>query len=73
MDALRRLTSVVDIAVRRPGTTHVWYWTSIGSGPLYDFQCNFVAATALNSFLDAHLVPDEATPYRRQYYLLHDA
>ena len=24
------------------------------------------------SFLDAHLVTDEVTPYRRQYYLLHD-
>ena len=44
-----------------------------GSAPLCVFQCNFVAATALNSFLDAHLDPDEVTPYRRQYYLLHDA
>ena len=43
-----------------------------GSGPLCDFQWNFVAATALNSFLNVNLVPDEVTPYR-QYYLLHDA
>ena len=41
--------------------------------PLGDFQGNFVAATARNTFLDAHLVPDEVTPYRRQYRLLHDA
>ena len=34
-----------------------------------DFQCNFFAATALNSFLDAHLVIDKVTPYSRQYYL----
>ena len=37
------------------------------------FQCNFISATALNFFLDAHLVPDEVTPFRRQYYLLRDA
>ena len=44
-----------------------------GSGPLCVFQCNFVVATARNPFLDARLVPDEVTPYRRQYYLLRDA
>ena len=33
-------------------------------GPLCGFQCNF---NALNSFLNAHLVPDEVTPYMRPY------
>ena len=37
------------------------------------FCANFVAATERHSFLDAHLVPDEVTPYRRQYHLLHEA
>ena len=36
-------------------------------------QYEISSETAHNSFLDAHLVPDEVTPYRRQYYLLHDA
>ena len=47
--------------------------THEGSRPLCDFQSNFVAATALNSVLDADLVADEVTPYWRQCYLLHDA
>ena len=32
-----------------------------------------LCCTARNFYLDAHLVPDEVTPYMRQNYLLDDA